>query len=126
MTPGLLVLSPDADMVEQICCRFSHRYDVRAATSPQKAGSEVDPSQVQAVLAHLGKGTLEGHSAEKFLAELQEAALQAPIFGLVEKDCPRQIPPIGGHRPAGDPLRSGRTSPNSNSCWPIRPGWVRR
>jgi DNA-binding NtrC family response regulator len=88
MNPGLFVLSRDATFVEQVRSRFSPRFDVLSADSPKLAEARLRASPVRAVIAHLSKGTLNGHSPQRFLAELRQVVTSAPIYGLVDPDCP--------------------------------------
>ena len=91
MTPGLFLLSRDVGFVEQVRSRLSARFQVLAADSLKLARAQLQSTPIRAVLAHISKGTLNGYSAQRFLAELQRVVPTAPIYGLVDQDCPPEF-----------------------------------
>lgn len=50
-----------------------------------------DQSSVGAVLVHLDKATLNGYSPGRFIAELDDTIENAPLYGLLDNDCPAQL-----------------------------------
>ncbi len=90
MTPGLFVLSGDETFVAQVRSRFSPRFEVVVADSLESARNRLE-IPVQAALAHLNSQTLGGQSTEGFLNELQRVVDTAPIYGLVDPECPSEV-----------------------------------
>ena len=91
MTPSLFVLSPNAALFEQLRDRFSSRYQLLLAETLGATKARLQTSPVRAALAHLTPATLNGHSPRAFLNELQRAVHAAPIYALVDSDCPREF-----------------------------------
>ncbi len=96
MTPGLFVLSRDADFVKQMRSRLSSRFEVVAADSLKSAGQRAQGSTVRAVLAHLSKATLNGHTPQQFFSQLQDVVQTTPIYGVVDSDCPAEVRELAG------------------------------
>jgi len=88
MTPGLFVLSRDKVFANQVCSRLSSRFQLVVVDCLETAQMRLEPVPIRAVLAHLSGETLNGHTAESFLTELQQTVTVAPIYGLVDPDCP--------------------------------------
>ncbi len=84
MTPGLLVLSRDQSLIDQLRARFGTRFEITRADSCETIEAVLPSTPVRAVLAHLHKGILNGHSPDQFLAELRETMSGVPIYGLIE------------------------------------------
>jgi DNA-binding NtrC family response regulator len=91
MTPGLFVLSRDVGFVEQLRSRLSGRFELLVAESLDAARRRLETSPVQAAVAHLSKETLNGHSTLAFLSELKEVLPSAPIYGLLDPECPAEV-----------------------------------
>ncbi len=91
MTPSLFVLSPDTALLGQLRDRFSDRYELVLAEGLGAAKPRPETSPVRAALAHLTPSTLNGHSPRAFINELQRVVHAAPIYGLVDSDCPREF-----------------------------------
>ena len=96
MAPGLFVLSRDVSFVDQLRTRFSGRFQLVVADSLETARGRLEATPVEAALAHLTAETLNGHSPQSFLRELTQVVRTAPIYGLVEPDCPSEVSELAG------------------------------
>lgn len=86
MVPGVFVLSRDAVLVEQMRARLPEQCELIVAESLESARTRLKATAVRAAVAHVCPATLNGHSAQLLLSELQQAAA-APVYGLVDADC---------------------------------------
>jgi len=91
MMPGLFVLSSDTGLVEQLRSRFSPRFELVVAETLETARTRLGTIPVRAALAHLSAQTLNGHSAQKFLDELERVLPAAPIYAVVDPKCPSEL-----------------------------------
>lgn len=91
MNPVLLVLSRDENVTTQLRQRLGTRLEVVAAESPEAVPERQIGSPIRAVIVHLSKGVLNGHSGAKLLAGLRQTVDAAPIYGLVDPDCPAAV-----------------------------------
>ena len=91
MIPNLFILSPDADLVEQVRDRFSASYNLVVAESLGVSSSRLESAPAKAGLVHLVQATLNGYSPRGFLNRLQRLMHTTPIYGLVGSDCPREF-----------------------------------
>ncbi len=91
MGNGVFILSRSAALVEQLRLQLSPSYEVVTAESVDDAPVQTAHIALKAVIAHLAKETLNGHSPGEFLGTLQESARAAPILAVVDKDCPSRL-----------------------------------
>lgn len=87
MVPGVFVLSRDRVLVEQMRASLPEQCELIVAESLESAQLRLKSASVRAAVAHVCPATLNGHSAQTLLSELQRAASAAPVFGVVDADC---------------------------------------
>ncbi len=91
MAPGLFILSHDTQFLEEAQSQLCGRFELVLADSLEAARSRLQAVPVQAALAHLCPKTLNGFSPQAFLAQLQQEIGTAPVYGLVDADCPAEL-----------------------------------
>jgi len=91
MTDGLLILSGDSNFVQQLRTQFAEQFRLVVGGSLEKARDRLKKEPVRAVLAHLSKSNLNGHTVQEFLQELRAATHEVPVYGVVDPDCPDEF-----------------------------------
>ncbi len=91
MANGLLVLSGDRGLLEDLHTRLAGRFDLIAAESLEAADAMPPRAPVAAMLAHLSRDTLNGHSPRVFLERVGKLVPGAALFGLIDEQCPRDL-----------------------------------
>lgn len=97
MEKNVFVLSRNPHLVDELRCRLTASYQLVVGQTLTAARKLMQGDRVHAVLAHLSKETLNGHTPGQFFGELQEAANRAPIYGLVDPDCPPRLKNLAGN-----------------------------
>jgi len=94
---GVLVLSRDQKLVDELGKQLEGKHDVKACESLESLHKclDADPPY-DAVLIHLGQSTLNGYSAGQFITGLGEANNAVPLYGLVETNCPPRLRKMAG------------------------------
>ncbi len=91
MTSNLLVLSRSQNLLFEMGRQFEGRHSIIPSETLESLGEQVRTHSATAVLVHLDRGTLNGHTPGRFVAELAEAVSDAPIYALMDDDCPPQL-----------------------------------
>ncbi len=78
-------------MVEQLHAQAARKYRVLAADCVDSLHTHLKSTPVRAVLAHLAKGTLNGHSVGRLLNEVRQMAAGVAVVGLIEPDLPADV-----------------------------------
>jgi DNA-binding NtrC family response regulator len=90
MSPSILVFTRDSKLLTELGQQFTGRHFVPCESLdalPQRVGAQ----PINAVLVHLERGTLNGYSPARFIAEIDEAIEHAPIYGLMDQNCPPRL-----------------------------------
>ena len=90
MSPSILVFTRDSKLLLDLGQQFAGRQFVPCESLdalPQRAHAQ----PINAVLVHLERGTLNGYSPARFIAEIDEAIEHAPIYGLMDQNCPPRL-----------------------------------
>ena len=87
MNQSVLVLSRDESLVNDITRELDGKHDTVICDSLDSLHTALETNSVQAVLVHLGTVTVNGYSAGRFIAELDESVDSAPMYGLVDSSC---------------------------------------
>jgi DNA-binding NtrC family response regulator len=96
MTTNLLVLSRSQNLLFEMGRQFEGRHSIIPSETLGSLGEQVRTNPAKAVLVHLDRATLNGHTPGRFVAELGEAVGSAPIYALVDHDCPPQLRKLAG------------------------------
>jgi DNA-binding NtrC family response regulator len=91
MNSGILVFTKDPNLLFEL----GHHLEANQALVPCETlaalPEQLKRQPVHAVLVHLERGTLNGYSPARFIAELDEAIDDAPLYGLVDANCPPRL-----------------------------------
>lgn len=91
MNPNILVFTRDQNLVHQIDHELESKLRVVPCESLENLHERLHAQPVGAVLVHLDKTTLNGYSPARFVAELDDAIESAPLYGLLDGDCPPRL-----------------------------------
>jgi DNA-binding NtrC family response regulator len=91
MSQGVLVFTKDHNLYNQLGHQMGPEIPLIPVKTMQNLQATIDEQPVRAVLVHMNKDTLEGHTPGRFIAELNDAVDTAPIYGLVDPDCPQRL-----------------------------------
>ncbi len=91
MTTSLAVLSRSQNLLFEMGRQFEGRHAIVPSESIQSLGEQLRTNPAAAVLVHLDRATLNGHSPSQFIAELGDAVEDAPLYALVDHDCPPRL-----------------------------------
>jgi DNA-binding NtrC family response regulator len=91
MNPSILVFTRDPKLLYELGQQLEAEHAIVPCetldTLPERAGAQ----PVSAVLVHLERTTLNGYSPARFIAELDQAVENAPIYGLLDENCPPRL-----------------------------------
>jgi len=88
---GVLVFTKDQSLVQTISHEIGPDIPLIPVPSIQSLHEKLEQQSVRAVLVHMGKDTLNGDSPGRFIADLNDTIEHAPLFGLVDPDCPSRL-----------------------------------
>ena len=91
MNQGVLVYSRSPNLLSEVARQLDGVQPVIACDSMEGLRKRVEAGQVAAVLVHLDSHTLEQSSPGRFIAELDDAINSAPLYGLLDEDCPPKL-----------------------------------
>jgi DNA-binding NtrC family response regulator len=92
MNSPLVVLTRNPELLLQLGQRLEGKYTVLPCESLTALPERLKTAQqVHAVLVHLDRQTLNGHSPARFAAELDEVVADAPLYGLLDPSCPPRL-----------------------------------
>ncbi|HZL87442.1 MAG TPA: sigma-54 dependent transcriptional regulator [Pirellulaceae bacterium] len=91
MTAKTLVLSRNQKLLLELGQQFEGQRMIVPCDTLQSLHERLKSSPAGAVLVHMDRLTLDGHSPGRFLAELGEAIEEAPLFALLDEDCPLRL-----------------------------------
>lgn len=90
-TAQLLVLSRSQDLLAEIGQKLESPHTVVACETLEEVQRRIQEGGVAAVVAHLSRETLAGHSPGRFIAELDEAVEEAPLYGILDDTTPPRL-----------------------------------
>ncbi len=96
MNDHLLVLSRNEGLVDEISHQLHGEHSVVGCDSLEDLRQHISRGPCEAVLVHLDAETLNGHSAGRFMAELQDVMHGKALFGLVAAECPSRLKNLAG------------------------------
>lgn len=95
MRAGLLILSSDPIVAEQLRGRFTAHFDVVVADSFEATRGRIAATPIQAALVHLSGELFATREPQQALPQLQELLAGVPIYGLIDPACPAAIRRLG-------------------------------
>src|SRR5262245_13864907 len=91
MTAKTLVLSRNQKLLLELGQQFEGQRMIVSCDTLASLHERRKSSPAGAVLVHMDRLTLNGHSPGRFIAELGEAIDEAPLFALLDDDCPPRL-----------------------------------
>lgn len=92
MNSPLVVLTRNPELTLALGQRLEGKYTVLPCDSLTALPERLKSAQeVHAVLVHLDRQTLNGHSPARFVAELDNVVADAPLYGLLDPSCPPRL-----------------------------------
>jgi len=88
--PSILVFTKSQNLLSEIGHQLAADRPVVPCETLENLHDRLK-AQPGAVLVHLDRATLNGYSPARFIAELDEAIEQAPLYGLLSDDCPPRL-----------------------------------
>jgi DNA-binding NtrC family response regulator len=89
--PSILVFTRDEQLLYQIGHELENNPPVVPCESLENLHDRLKAQPIGAVLVHLDRATLNGYSPARFIAELDDAIENAPLYGLLDGDCPPRL-----------------------------------
>lgn len=91
MTSALIGLTRDQNLIFELQSQLEGKFQVFPCESLATLPSTLTAHPAAPVVVHLGQETLGEYSAGRFVAELDEAVENSPVYGLLAKDCPPRL-----------------------------------
>ena len=91
MTPSILVLTRDPNLLFEMGQQLEASQQVVPCDSLETLQMRLKDQPVTAVVVHLQRDTLGVSSPGRFIAELDEAIESAPLYALLDKECPPRL-----------------------------------
>jgi DNA-binding NtrC family response regulator len=91
MNPGILVFTRDQNLLFELGNQLEDKHPIVPCDALDQLPERLKAQKIGAVLVHLDRTTLNGYSPARFIAELDEAIDNAPMYGLLNSDCPPRL-----------------------------------
>lgn len=91
MTQSIVLFSKSPDLLTELDRQLEGKHQLISCETLEGLPAKLSGREVNAVLVHLDRATLNGYSPGRFIAELDEAIENAPLYGLLETDCPPRL-----------------------------------
>ena len=91
MTAKIFVLSRNQKLLFELGQNFEGQRSIVPCETLESLHERLKSDPAGAVLVHMDRLTLNGHSPGRFVAELGEAVEDAPVFALLDGDCPPRL-----------------------------------
>jgi DNA-binding NtrC family response regulator len=91
MNPNILVFTRNQNLLFELGRQLNGKHALVPCETLDSLPERLKAQPVSAVLVHLEAGTLNGYSPARFVAELDDAIENAPMYGLLSTDCPPRL-----------------------------------
>src|SRR5262245_40703784 len=91
MNRSILVFTRDQNLLFELGNRLEGKHAVVPCESLDTLHDRLKAQPINAVLVHLERNTLNGYSPARFIAELDDAIENAPLYGLMDENCPPRL-----------------------------------
>lgn len=91
MNPNILVFTRNQNLLFELGTQLDGKHQIVPCESLETLPGRLQGQPIGAVLVHLDRATLNGYSPARFIAELDEAIDSAPMYGLLDDDCPPRL-----------------------------------
>lgn len=96
MTSSILVLTRDPNLLFELGAQLEGALHVVPCETLETLQLRLKDQPVSAVVVHLQRDTLGASSPGRFIAELDEAIESAPLYALLDSDCPPRLRKLAG------------------------------
>src|SRR6187200_839296 len=91
MHPGILVFTRNQNLLFELGRQLDDKHALVPCETLDSLPDRLKTQPIGAVLVHLDQATLNGYSPARFIAELDDAIENAPLYGLLDQDCPARL-----------------------------------
>src|SRR5262245_61918188 len=91
MNRSILVFTRDQNLLAELGHRLEGKSGIVPCESLDSLPNRLKAQPVDAVLVHLEQNTLNGYSPARFIAEIDDAIENAPLYGLMDESCPPRL-----------------------------------
>jgi DNA-binding NtrC family response regulator len=91
MTQSILLFSKNPNLMLEIDRQLEGKHQLISCETLDGLPEKLSGREINAVLVHLDRTTLNGYSPGRFIAELDDAIENAPMYGLLDADCPPRL-----------------------------------
>ena len=91
MNSGVVLLSRNPNLVAEVSRQLEGTHPLVSVDSLEAFRRQLENGTVVAALVHLDSHTLDHSSPGRFIAELDDAITSAPLYGLLDHDCPPRL-----------------------------------
>ena len=91
MSQSILLFSRNRNLLVELDHQLEGKHQLIGCETLDGLHDKLRGKEVNAVLVHLDRTTLNGYSPGRFIAELDEAIENAPLYGLLDADCPPRL-----------------------------------
>mgnify|MGYP001087859924 CR=1 FL=1 len=88
MNPYLVVLSRNESLITRVGSRFGSQFELMVLDGVDNLEAKLADTPIRAVLIHLDRALGNGQASNKYLSYIRRSVATAPIYGLVEPECP--------------------------------------
>ena len=91
MNHRMLLFSSSEQLAHETARELGAQYEVTRCATLAELQTHLGEGGIMAVLVHLEHSTLDETSAGRFVADLDAAVNDVPLFALIEEDCPGRL-----------------------------------
>ncbi|MDX1946959.1 MAG: sigma 54-interacting transcriptional regulator, partial [Pirellulaceae bacterium] len=91
MNPSILVFTRDQNLLFELGHQLQDKHPIVPCDTLDTLHDRMKAQPINAVLVHLERNTLNGYSPGRFIAELDDAIEAAPMYGLLDANCPPRL-----------------------------------
>ncbi len=91
MTQSIVLFSKSPNLLVEIDRQLEGKHELIPCETLDGLHEKLSGREINAVLVHLDRNTLNGYSPGRFIAELDDAIENAPMYGLLDADCPPRL-----------------------------------
>jgi DNA-binding NtrC family response regulator len=91
MNHNVLVFTRDAKLLFELGQRLPGKHGIVPCETLETLPDRLKTQPIDAVLVHLERNTLNGYSPARFVAELDDLIETAPLYGLLDENCPPRL-----------------------------------
>src|SRR5262245_65993545 len=91
MNQNILVFTRDQNLLGELGHRLPSDHALVPCETLDTLHDRLKAQPINAVLVHLERNTLNGYSPARFIAEIDDAIENAPLYGLMDENCPPRL-----------------------------------